>query len=243
MTISNRARRSSARTGSRLLGLVFATSWLGCGSLQMPELAIPDLYLELNPTSLKMGDAMVLVPQGPGSVFATIDTAAMDALAYRYLATRQGVSTTRQASGGGIFPVEGGFSYDEPVVVGTGLEDRLRYRLRPTDVAHFRHDPVHRSITVGGQSRSLSSEVRSFVERRDPVKRPIYYLTAERFVRVYATGEEGEQTLARVESGTRRGAGALELSLAKASGWSPPMSMASGQPLALQPAPEAMRPH
>lgn len=204
-------KRTQLQSAYRSVSLLLALSWLGCASLPLPELAMPSFSFDLLPTPPEMGDIESLTPRGPGSVFATLEEAGVDALAYSYLESRQVVSSDRRARGGAIFPVEGGYSYDDPAVAGSGASEQLRYRLRSTDAAHFRHFPARTSLSMSAQHGSLSREARVFVEQRDPVNRPIFYLTPERFVRVYTASETGEQTLARVEWGARRGAMELEM--------------------------------
>jgi hypothetical protein len=215
--------------------LVAALSLVGCASLPLPDLSSFSLAALAAPSPSLAAPAS-LTPEGPGSVFSSSEEAAMDALAYSYLESRDSVLSERRARAGTIYPVDGGFTYDEPTVTRPFMGAKLRYRLRTTDVAHFRHYPVSSHNQLDIRSRSLSREVRVFVDRRDPLERPIFYLTPDRFMRVYGASQNREHTLARVERGTRRGATQLEIretiDMAAA--------VAPDQPLALRPVPGAM---
>lgn len=227
-------KNTRLQTSCRVLSLLVAFGWLGCASLPLPELDMPSFSFDLRSApSLEMGDIERLAPKGPGSVFETLEAAGIDALAYSYLESRQAVSSNRRARGGAIFPVEGGYSYDDPAIAGSRASEPLRYRLRPTDVAHFRHFPSRTMLSRSEPRSSLSRAARLFVEERDPMNRPIFHLTPERFVRVYTGSETAEQTLARVEWGTRRGATELEMRVATRLAF----SSRSEQPLANRPMP------
>lgn len=106
--------------------------------------------------------------------------------------------------GGSIHPVDGGFSYDEPIVARRATGAGMKYRLRPDDVAHYRHFPQRMHSEASTPSRRLSREDRRFVDRQDPAGRPFYYLTPQRRLRVYPGVVVGEQTLARVDPSVRR---------------------------------------
>lgn len=143
-------------------------------------------------------DSLALgAPEGPGKVFVTAEAAALDALAWCRAASRSDRAGGDQARGGTVFPVAGGFSYGEPVVA-NGASKRLSYRLRPGDVLHFRDYPVALAGRAGVGSRALSIRDRRLVDRRDPLRRPIYFATPDGRVRVYSGGQvaSGGRTLA-----------------------------------------------
>jgi hypothetical protein len=233
MLSTTRIQSDLAGTACRaLLLLLLALGWIGCGTMSMSSVSF-----DLKPRGPEMGDAANVTPHGPGHVFSSVEAAAMDALAYCYLETRQVISANRRARGGSIFPTDGGFSYDEPAVARDAVGRQLRYRLRPTDVAHYRHYAGPSNPLGRGSLRGLPSKARRFVDRRDPISRPFYYLTPERFVSVYGGAEYGEQTLARLERGARRGDTEVEVRTAMMLASADPSSAATDQPLALQPVP------
>ncbi len=180
-----------------LLGCL-AVGFVGCA-------AFPPLALDSERSAPSFGAVAEIEPKGPGAVFETVEEAALDALAYCYLESRRRVSSARSVRGGAIHPLENGFSYAEPSVARDFVGDQIRYRLRPTDVAHYRHFPNRMAPRSAGQRDLLSRKDRAVVDRRDPLKRPLYYLTPSRFVRVYPGLDAGEVTLARVDFGVRRG--------------------------------------
>lgn len=133
---------------------------------------------------------------GPGAVFATAELAAFDALAWCQAEARSAGESRAFARGGTVYPVVGGFSYAEPSVA-DGASPRLRYRLGPDDVLHFRHYPASAAAATGPSRHMLPIRDRRFVDRGDPLQRPIYYMTPDRRVRRYAamSGDEGPRTL------------------------------------------------
>jgi len=184
---------------------------------------MPTQLTELIPgPSAEFTGQMTLEPSGPGAVYATPQQAAMDALAWCYLESRERPLDTRRARGGTIHVVEGGYSYDTP-----DLENRasglLAYRMGPRDVAHFRHYPVRRSAMRG--FRSVDHEAHRLVDQVDPVSRPFYFLTPERGLHVYEGTQDGVRAIAHVRFGTLRGDTSLAMSV--------PESFRQEQPLAL----------
>lgn len=168
----------------------------------------------------------VVAPMGPGHVFASAEDAALDALAYSHLASRRSERAAGLARGGTVRAVAGGFRYDEPVTAPVG-EKRLRYRLGREDVLHYRHYPR----SSRGQSElgagGLAQRDRRVVDRRDPLGRPVYFMTPGRVVQVYAGRAEGTRTIGRVRAGVRPQDESIRLALRRA----PPQA----RPLALQP--------
>lgn len=194
---------------------------LGCANGSLLGAAAPSSASEtvnLTAQSSSTGDVELLQvsPSGPGTVFETPEAAAVDALAYSYLATRRVIAQQRRARGGAIVQVEGGYSYAEPDVARDASASTLRYRLAPTDVAHFRHDPRPNNPHGGLTSRSLDRKTRRFVDRRDPMQRPFFFMTPERFVGLYTGADVGVQTLARVQRATDRDAVALHVEVYEA---------------------------
>ncbi|MEZ4330336.1 MAG: hypothetical protein R3F35_01175 [Myxococcota bacterium] len=142
-----------------------------------------------------------LAPAGPGHVFATAELAAVDALTFCERASAR--AGDPRARAGTVYPVSGGFRYDTPVVAAEP-RGRLRYRLAPQDVLHFRHLPAAAWNATGPSANRLSARARDFVDRGDPLHRPIYFMTPDRRLRTYASRAEGTQTLARIAAGAGR---------------------------------------
>lgn len=224
-----RARAHPRTRALRLLMVAaLALSCVGCAKL--PALSLNDLGLAPAERVAPVGQLLV-EPRGPGAVFATIEGAAVDALSYSFLASRQTLVSPRAARGGGIHAVDGGYSYDEPTVATDCAFDELRYRLEKQDVAHFRHDPDRPATRPLGSRRGLSRKDRRFVDLRDPVHRPLYLLTSSRFIRVYPGSAVGTQTIARVQIGTRPGDQELRMTAYVQ------LPDTQATPLALQPGP------
>ena len=140
-------------------------------------------------------------PQGPGAVFASPRAAAMDALAWCFLESRERPLDRRRARGGAIKAVAGGFSYDAPTLERPGTRV-LAYPLHSTDVAHFRHVPVRR--WPGHAPDAMDREARRIVSKVDPGERPYFLLTPDRRLRRYDGGGGPAETLARVPLGGDR---------------------------------------
>lgn len=134
-------------------------------------------------------------PAGPGHVFATAELAAIDALAFCEQASAR--AGDRRGRAGTVYPVAGGFRYDAPIVAAEP-GGRLRYRLAPRDVLHFRHLPAAAWNAMGPSANRLSDRARAFVDRWDPLHRPIYFMTPDHRLRSYTGRVEGTQTLARL---------------------------------------------
>lgn len=218
----------SRRLARPLLAIVAILSLGGCASLPLGPLAswspvVADDPQASDPSETsgfffarterpELGDVSRMTPRGPGHVFATPEEAAIDALAYCYLLSRGEYPDQRRMRGGAVQPSGSGFSYAEPAAERSSSGDKLRYRLRPTDVAHFQHHPDGR--VQYGPGRSPEREARRLVTRRDPAGRPLYRLTPKRFVQVFTRDAERQQTLARLERSPRRATGPLALRLA-----------------------------
>ena len=171
-----------ARRFELLILLACIASWAGCASL--PD-ANPDLSSAADRVQSSASSVVNVAPNGPGHVFPTIESAAMDALTYSFLLSRKTQIDHRRPRGGAIFPADGGFSYAEPIVARDKRPNGLRYRLQPTDVAHFRHHPNESAFNPRKATRMIRNRDRTLVDRRDPLHRPIYSLTPKRFVQVY----------------------------------------------------------
>ena len=192
-------------------GLVLlAGAVTGCASLQMDGEQRP--LVRVSSETMQDEDAKSIAsyqiaPRGPGALFMSPEDAAIDALAYCYLTSQAGLLDIRRAAGGAIQAVDGGFSYEEPSVAGSGASERLRYAMGRRDVAHFNYYP-QRTLT----RKAVEREQRRVVEELDPAHRPLYTLSADRLLTVYEAGPKGHEALARMSPILRRSAGVVALS-------------------------------
>lgn len=199
------AGRRTCANGLRLLLLAgSASAWMGCASLLVSGDSPAD-------PSAASASADQFDPAGPGAVFTTVEAAAADALVYAYLASRAQKNSLAAVRGGPIFPTQEGFSYDEPVSSSDGAMDRLRYRLGPEDVAHYRQFPASAGPGIISGAGKLVVSDRRVVDRRDPLGRPLFYLTPKRQMKVYLGAEAGERALGRIGFGVLPGDTVVEL--------------------------------
>jgi hypothetical protein len=148
------------------------TALLGLGCASWPQLLAT---LQRTPSHLEA--------RGPGTLFGSIECAAVDALIYAYLQTQ--TSRDDRMRGGTIYKAGGGYSYGEIVVAGPLLPDRISYALKPRDVARF-----HVYARAGGHHAKLTSERPTRSDRRsvrfgDPLHRPLYILHPSLVIREY----------------------------------------------------------
>lgn len=162
-------RGSMALTATALMGL-------GCAPLTQPLAALrpPPPQLEA---------------LGPGTVFASIECAAVDALIHAHLqaeAARDG-----RVRAGTIHATGEGYSYDEVVVAGPLLPDQVSYAVKPRDVARFQMYPRVGNHAVDRAAERLSPADRRSVGVLDPRHRPLYILHPSLAIREYR-GEDPE---------------------------------------------------
>jgi len=126
-----------------------------------------------------------LEAEGPGTLFTSIDDAAIDALAYAYLQAR-GACDPELMRGGTIYPVgEGYYSYGEIHRANSWNLHRISYILKAQDVARFHLYPVNRDIAINRiNERPSRVDLRS-VRTVDPLHRPLYILHPSLAVRAY----------------------------------------------------------
>lgn len=122
-------------------------------------------------------------PHGPDYIFASVDAAAIDALA---LAHREQVRSknSRLSRGGAIVAEDGGFTYREIQTARPGAPDELRLRLGRKVVAHFHTYPTQGS-RQDRRNETHSPADRWVVDEMDPRGRPSYVLTPSLRVVVY----------------------------------------------------------
>ena len=125
-----------------------------------------------------------LEARGPGTVFPSIDAAAVDALTYAYL---QGVAAhdTERMRGGTIHRVDGGYSYGAIQVAGPLLPSRLTHPVKPRDVARFVIYSRTGHHRVDRANERPSKEDRRSVRFVDPLHRPLYILHPSLVIREY----------------------------------------------------------
>jgi hypothetical protein len=130
-----------------------------------------------------------LEARGPGTVFPSIETAAIDALIYTYLQASNENDTERMRAGT-IYSVDTGYSYGEIYTARNMLPDSFTYPLKRQDVARFHMYP---RATIKHQRASRSERV-SRVDRRsvrftDPLHRPLFILHPSLKIREYRGGK------------------------------------------------------
>jgi len=134
---------------------------------------------------------------GPGHVFASVDAAAVDALAMAHRDQRLG-RTPRLSIGGTVIAVDGGYTYGAFEVADPATPDELRLRLNDAVVAHF-HTYPSQGKRVDRLNEHHSSADRWVVDRLDSKRRPSYVLTPSLRVVVYRgrhAGRDMESTVA-----------------------------------------------
>ena len=169
-------KRSSTLSGVALS----LTALLGLGCAQVPLLAA----FGAEPVQLEAW--------GPGTVFASVEAAAVDALTYAYLQA-QAAHDTERVRGGTIYRVGEGFSYGEILVAGPWGAHRISYTLGPQDVARFTLYPRVSKHDDNPINERPSRADRSSVSFVDPLHRPLYILHPSLMIREYR-GEDHELT-------------------------------------------------
>jgi hypothetical protein len=176
-----------------LLGLTLATLASGCaGSVAPREPALGKLASD-HPT------------RGPGAVFATIEEAALDALAWSRANGR--LTDRRRLRIGTIQRRPGGYAYSAPLRSRTTVDSsaplNVRFRLESEDVATFVLHPRSGRRSVDRRNESATPDERRLVDELDPRHRPIFVLTPSRKVIRYRNGELPILVVQRESHGTR----------------------------------------
>ncbi|HEY5658058.1 MAG TPA: hypothetical protein VIY27_09735 [Myxococcota bacterium] len=155
-----------------------------CCALCSPVQAAGEAQAAVGGRTVAREDARRLEARGPGSVFASIETAAVDALTYAYL---QG-QATREAGlvrGGAIFRTDDGYSY-AAIHVATPLRPhKIAYGLGPQDVARFVLYPRIGKHDVDRANEQPSRADRRSVHVTDPLHRPLFILHPSLAIRAY----------------------------------------------------------
>ena len=127
--------------------------------------------------------------EGPGGVFHSIETAAIDALATAHLtATPRDRERLRV---GTIYRVANGFSYTEPQRSAASsplMRQSVRYPLRSIDVASYVIWPRSGEARSKRSNETWSEEWIRIVDELDPAHRPLYLLTPSLDIVRYSRG-------------------------------------------------------
>lgn len=186
--------RSAPRAIPTAIAALVALVSLGCAQLpQAPPLAVTRFdapapavpAFDGEETGLAFdGEETGLAAQGPGTVFPSIEAAAVDALTYAYLSAKA-ARTAERARGGSIYATRGGYSYDEVRVAGRLAPHRVSYTLKPGDVARFVIYPPDSDRRVNWRNERPSVVDRRGVTFKDPLHRPLYVLHPSLVIREY----------------------------------------------------------
>jgi hypothetical protein len=128
--------------------------------------------------------------QGPGTVFPTVEAAAVDALTWSYRQAREARDTERLRAGT-IHPVGNGYSYGEIHEAGSWNLSEVTYSLKPQDAARFHIYPQNSDFVVNRMNERPSRSDRRSVSVVDPLHRPLYILHPSLVIREYR-GEDQE---------------------------------------------------
>jgi hypothetical protein len=126
-----------------------------------------------------------LEARGPGSVFDSIDAAAVDALTYCYLQAREDGNEELMRAGT-IERSGAGYTYTDVHVANPLTERRIEYLFAPQDVARFHVYPEHTDHDVNRVSERLSNKDRRSVSVIDPLHRSLYVLHPSMTIRSYS---------------------------------------------------------
>jgi hypothetical protein len=156
----------------RLMGLSLVVALAATGCAQMDH-----LLADLDTTPQ-------LKAWGPGTVFPSIETAAVDALVYTYLKASNEHDTERMRAGT-IYSVGAGYSYGEVHVAGGLLAYRIAYPLKKQDVARFHMYPLSTDRAVRRTNERATQADRRSVAVTDPLHRPLFILHPSLVIREY----------------------------------------------------------
>jgi hypothetical protein len=177
--------QSAPRAIPTAIAALVALVSLGCAQLpQAPPLAVTRFDTPAPAVPAFEGEEAGLAAQGPGTVFPSIEAAAVDALTYAYLSAKT-ARTAERARGGSIYATRGGYSYDEIRVAGRLAPHRVSYTLKPGDVARFVIYPPDSDRRVNWRNERPSVVDRRGVTFKDPLHRPLYVLHPSLVIREY----------------------------------------------------------
>lgn len=162
-----------AAPSPRSFGAAALAAVLALGCAQLPHLQTP---VERRSYGLAAG--------GPGTVFESIERAAVDALTWSYLRSLA-LRNPERMRAGTIYPVDGGYSYGEVHIASPLRTHQVRYALAPRDVARFAIYPEVDDYRVDRINERPSSHDRHSVDVTDPRHRPLYVLHPSLAIRQY----------------------------------------------------------
>jgi hypothetical protein len=151
---------------------------MGLGCAQLSEFRF-DFAAELDSPPRE------LEARGPGSVFDSIDAAAVDALTYCYLQAQEDGNEELMRAGT-IERSGAGYTYTDIHVAHPYAERRIEYVFAPQDVARFHVYPQHTDHDINRVSERLSSKDRRSVSVIDPLHRSLYVLHPSMAIRSYS---------------------------------------------------------
>jgi hypothetical protein len=122
--------------------------------------------------------------RGPGTLFPSVEAAAVDALSWSYLRAHR-ERNSDQMRAGTISRKEGGYSYGEIHISGPLLAHRISYLLGSEDVARFAIYPKVGNYDVDRANERPSRVDRRSVDITDPLHRPLYILHPSLMIREY----------------------------------------------------------
>jgi hypothetical protein len=154
------------------------TVLMGLGCVQLPQFPLDfAAALKAPPHELQA--------RGPGSVFDSVDAAAVDALTYCYLQARETGDVDRMRAGT-IERSRAGYTYREIHVANPLDQRRIDYLFSPKEVARFHVYPPHPDHDINRVSERLSINDRRSVRVIDPLHRPLYVLFPSLAIRAYS---------------------------------------------------------
>jgi hypothetical protein len=121
---------------------------------------------------------------GPGTVFPSIEAAAVDALTYTYLQARNANDIQRMRAGT-IYRVDAGYSYGEIHAADNLLEHLITYPLKKRDVARFHMYPIARNLVVNQRNERATQADRRSLNVTDPLHRPLFILHPSLVIRMH----------------------------------------------------------
>jgi hypothetical protein len=139
---------------------------------------------------------------GPGTVFPSIESAAVDALIYTYLQASNERDMERMRAGT-IYRADEGYSYGEIHVANTLLKYRIAYPLKQRDVARFQMYPLATNHDVNRRNERATQADRRSVAVTDPLHRPLFILHPSLVVREYRGREDEAVAVADLRRPTR----------------------------------------
>jgi hypothetical protein len=170
------ARISEVQPIARIASLAMLAACVACAGAPPSSLAASDTRAGIR-------------AEGPGAVFPSVQAAALDALATAHRTATP--LDRRRLRVGTIHRVAHGFVYSAPQrAAGSSalMPQRVRYRLRPIDVASYVIPPRSAEWRPARSNETQARKTQRVVDELDPAHRPIYLLTQSFDVVSYSRG-------------------------------------------------------